>query len=85
MRHWNLYEIEPPDGTRSPVVLHSHEGAERVVLSSCGPGEALGDHSVKESVLLLVLDGAVRVEAGDESVDAGPGSSSTSSRTSATP
>lgn len=34
------------------------------------PGEALGDHTVKESALLLVLDGAVRVEAGDESVDA---------------
>ena len=36
-------------------------------------GESLGDHGVKESALLLVVDGAVRVEAGDESVggDAG--------------
>ena len=33
------------------------------------PGEALGDHGVKESALLLVLSGAVRVEAGDESID----------------
>ncbi len=32
-------------------------------------GEALGDHGVKESALVLVLDGTVRVEAGDDSVD----------------
>ena len=34
-------------------------------------GEALGEHSVKESTLLLVLEGSIRVEAGDESFDAG--------------
>jgi quercetin dioxygenase-like cupin family protein len=39
------------------------------VLIELRSGEALGDHRVKESALLLVLDGAVRVEAGDESVD----------------
>ena len=54
--------------------------------SSCGRETALGEHSVKESALLLVLDGTVRVEAGDESVDAEtPGRSSTSTRTSGTP
>lgn len=62
-----------PDGTRSPVVLHSREGAERAVLIGLRPGEALGDHGVKESTLLLVLDGAVRVDAGEESVEAEPG------------
>lgn len=69
MRHWRLPEIETPRGARSPVVLHSKDGAERAVLIALGPGESLGEHSVKESALLLVLDGTVRVGAGNESVD----------------
>ena len=73
MRHWNLSEIETPHGTRSPVVLHSAVGAERAVLIALRPGEALGDHGVKESTLLLVLDGMVRVEAASESVEAETG------------
>jgi quercetin dioxygenase-like cupin family protein len=73
VRHWKLGEIEMPHGTRSPVVLHSREGAERAVLIALRPGEALGDHGVKESALLLVLDGTVRVEAGGEAVDADTG------------
>jgi quercetin dioxygenase-like cupin family protein len=56
-------------GARSPVVLHSREGAERAVLIELRAGEALGEHSVKESALLLVLDGTVRVAAGDELVE----------------
>ena len=71
MRHWALHEIETPQGTRSPVVLHSQDGAKRAVLIELRPGEALGEHSVKEWALLLVLEGTVRVEAGDESFDAG--------------
>jgi quercetin dioxygenase-like cupin family protein len=73
VRHWKLPEVELPHGTRSPVVLHSKEGAERAVIIALRPGEALGDHGVKESALLLVLDGAVRVEAGGESVEADAG------------
>ena len=71
MRHWRLPEIETPNGARSPVVLHSKEGSARAVLIELRAGEALGDHRVKESALLLVLDGAVRIEAGDVAVDAG--------------
>jgi quercetin dioxygenase-like cupin family protein len=73
MRHWKLHEVETPQGARSPVVLHSREGSERAVLIELRAGEALGDHQVKESALLLVLDGSVRVEAGDDSVDAETG------------
>lgn len=73
VRHWRLGEVETPDGTRSPVVLHSRDGAERAILIGLRPGEALGDHGVKESALLLVLDGEVHVESGDESVDAAAG------------
>lgn len=74
MRHWKLSQVETPHGARSPVVLHSKDGAERAVLIELRAGEALGDHSVKESVLLLVLDGAARVEAGGDSVEAEAGS-----------
>jgi quercetin dioxygenase-like cupin family protein len=74
VRHWRLPEVETPRGARSPVVLHSKDGAERAVLIELQADEALGEHSVKESALLLVLDGSVRVEAGDESVDGDAGS-----------
>jgi quercetin dioxygenase-like cupin family protein len=73
VRHWKLPEIETTDGTRSPVVLHSTDSVRRIVLIGLKPGEALGDHRVKESALVLVLDGTVRVEAGDETIEAGPG------------
>jgi quercetin dioxygenase-like cupin family protein len=73
VRHWKLAEVDTPHGARSPVVLHSQEGAERAVLIELRAGEALGDHGVKESALLVVVDGAVRVEAGDESADGDAG------------
>src|ERR1700760_452492 len=69
VRHWKLSEVETPPGSRAPVVLHSREGAERAVLIELRAGEALGDHRVKESALLLVIDGTVRVGAADESID----------------
>ena len=74
MRQWRLPEVETPNGARSPVVLHSKDGAERAVLIELQPGDRLGEHSVKESALLLVLDGKARVDAADESVDAEAGS-----------
>jgi quercetin dioxygenase-like cupin family protein len=74
VQHWRLGEVETPQGAQSPVVLHSRDGAERAVLIELRAGQALGDHGVKESALLLVLDGSVRVEAGEESVEGGAGS-----------
>ena len=62
-----------PDGSRSPVVLHSQDGESRVVLIELQPGQELGDHQVTEAALLLVVQGRVHVAAGDASVDAGPG------------
>ena len=73
VRQWRLADVETPNGARSPVVLHSKAGAERAVLIELRPGDGLGEHSVKESALLLVLDGTARVAAGDESVDAESG------------
>ena len=73
MQHWKLNEIATPEGSRSPAVLHSEDGESRVVLIGLSPGQALNEHQVKEAALLLVVSGTVRVEAADESVDAGPG------------
>jgi len=73
VRYWRLAEVETPQGARSPVVLHSRDGAERAVLIELRSGEALGEHSVKESALLLVLDGTVRVAAGDEAIEGDAG------------
>lgn len=70
MQHWKLYEIETPDGSRSPVVLHSQDGESRVVLIALEPGQALSEHQVKEAALLLVVAGEVRVDAGDDAFDA---------------
>ena len=73
MKRWNLHEIPTPEGTRSPVVLHSQDGEGRVVLIRIDEGQELGEHQVKEAALLLVVDGEVTVEAGDESVGAEAG------------
>jgi quercetin dioxygenase-like cupin family protein len=73
VRSWNLSTIETPEGSRSPVVLHSAEGEARAVLIGLLPGQELGDHQVKEAAFLVVVDGSARVEANDEVVDAGPG------------
>ena len=73
MQSWNLLEIATPGGSRSPVVLRSDPGA-RAVLIALQPGQVLGDHQVKEGVLVTVVDGSVHVEAGGERVDGGVGS-----------
>ena len=73
MKRWDLHEIPTPEGTRSPVVLHSQDGEGRVVLIRIDEGQELGEHQVKEAALLLVVDGEVTVEAGDESVGAEAG------------
>src|SRR4051794_41861554 len=72
MQSWNLREIDTPDGTRSPVVLRS-DAAARAVLISLEPGQALGDHQVKERALVAVVDGTVRVDAGGGAVQGGLG------------
>ena len=72
MQSWDLRAIETPTGKRSPVVLHSDDEA-RTVLIVLEPGEELGDHQVRENAFVLVVDGEVAVEAGGDSVTAGPG------------
>jgi quercetin dioxygenase-like cupin family protein len=69
---WNLLEIKAPDGTRDPVVLHSDEEG-RAVMIRLDPGQALGEHQVKEHAFIVVVEGHARLGAGDHAVDAGPG------------
>jgi quercetin dioxygenase-like cupin family protein len=70
VQHWKLYEIDTPDGSRSPVVLHSQDGESRVVLIALDPEQELSDHEVKEAALLLVVSGEARIEAGGDAVRA---------------
>jgi quercetin dioxygenase-like cupin family protein len=72
VRSWRLREIETPDGSRSPVVLHSSDEG-RAVLIGLNPGQELGDHQVKEHAFLVVVDGIARIEAGGETLEAGAG------------
>ncbi len=71
MQHWNLMEIEAT-GTQDPVVVHSGNEA-RAVLIVLKPGQELGEHQVKENAWVTVVGGTIRIEAGDESVEAGVG------------
>jgi quercetin dioxygenase-like cupin family protein len=72
VRFWDLREIPTPDGSRSPVVLHSDEEG-RAILIALDPGQELGDHQVKEHAFVTVVRGRASIAAGDETVDAEPG------------
>jgi hypothetical protein len=73
VQSWNLLEIDTPDGSRSPVVLHSHDGEARAVLIGLKPGQQLGNHQVTEAAWLVVVEGSAVVEGDGERVDVGPG------------
>lgn len=72
MRSWNLHDIEVEGGSRSPVVLDSEDAA-RAVLIVLEPGQALGEHQVKEHAYVFVVEGTARVESGGETIEAAAG------------
>jgi quercetin dioxygenase-like cupin family protein len=72
VQRWDLLELNAPDGTRDPLVLHSDDGA-RAVLIVLQPGQSLGDHQVKENAWVTVLDGNVQIDAGGATTEARPG------------
>ncbi|HEX2292019.1 MAG TPA: cupin domain-containing protein [Gaiellaceae bacterium] len=72
MQSWNLLELETPEGSRSPIVLHSNPDA-RAVLIELAPGQELGDHQVHENAYIVVLDGSAQIGSGDDAVEAGAG------------
>jgi quercetin dioxygenase-like cupin family protein len=72
MQTWDLLSVHAPNGTRDPLVLHSDDGA-RAVLIVLQPGQALGEHQVKENAWVTVLDGDIEITSGAETVAAGRG------------
>jgi quercetin dioxygenase-like cupin family protein len=72
VQSWRLRDIETPDGSRSPVVLHSGDEG-RAVLIGLEAGQELGDHQVKESAFVVVLEGSVQVVSGGEELEAEAG------------
>jgi quercetin dioxygenase-like cupin family protein len=72
VQHWDLNSIDAPRGTRDPFVVHQDAGA-RAVLVAIEPGQALGDHQVKENAWVVIVDGTVQVAAGSENVELGTG------------
>jgi quercetin dioxygenase-like cupin family protein len=72
MQRWDLLELEAPDGTRDPIVLHSDDDA-RAVLIVLQPGQQLGEHQVKENAWLAVVDGEIEITADGGSSTAGAG------------
>jgi quercetin dioxygenase-like cupin family protein len=72
MRQWDLTMIDTPGGSVSPVVLDSQDEG-RAVLVGLEPGQALGEHQVKEHAFVLVVAGRTHVEANGTAFDAGPG------------
>jgi quercetin dioxygenase-like cupin family protein len=73
MQHWDLLSIGAARGTRDPHVVHQDEGA-RAVLVVLTPGQALGEHQVKENAWVSVVEGSVTVEAGADRLELGAGS-----------
>ena len=66
----NAIDVEP----RQPVVLHSDEGAARVIAIALPAGEELGEHEVHEHAWLHVQSGAIEVLADAGATRAGAGS-----------
>ena len=69
MESWNLIELETPEGSRSPIVVHSTNDA-RAVLIGLHPGQELGDHQVKEHAWIVVVDGMARIGGAEGEIEA---------------
>jgi quercetin dioxygenase-like cupin family protein len=69
---WDVTQIEAPEGTRSPAVLETVDGARAIVIR-LAPGQELGDHQVRERAWLTVVEGKTRIEAGGDLLEAGRG------------
>ena len=68
MQHWDLLAVDASRGTRDPYVVHQDDAA-RAVLVVLSPGQALGEHQVKENAWVAVVEGTVQVSAGGEELE----------------
>jgi quercetin dioxygenase-like cupin family protein len=71
MHVWDLTELSVQP--HQPEVLHSDEGAARVIAINLPAGEALNDHEVHEHAWLHVHRGIVDVGEGTDVSRVGPG------------
>ena len=71
MDFWDLENVDVQP--RQPVVLHSDEGAARVVAINLPAGESLQDHEVHEHAWLHVHRGTLDVDGDGRTQQAGPG------------
>lgn len=71
MDHWDLrtLDVQP----HHPQILHSSRGESRTIAIRLPAGEELQDHEVHERAHLVVVDGAVEVDAAGATVQGGPG------------
>lgn len=70
MDSWDIrsIDVEP----HQPKVLRTDPEA-RLIAINLPAGEALGDHQVHERAYLVVADGEIEVDGGDETSSGGPG------------
>lgn len=71
MDFWDITDIDPQPS--KPVVLHSAEGAARVVAINLPAGDALEEHQVHEHAWLHIHRGQVELGHNGSRTTAGPG------------
>lgn len=72
MDSWDLTSIDTEP--HKPTVLRSDDGAARAIALNLPAGEKLGDHEVHEHAYLVLVQGALEIQAqGGESQSAGVG------------
>jgi quercetin dioxygenase-like cupin family protein len=69
VQHWSLLEVPAPEGTRDPIIIHSGNEA-RAVLIVLKPGQALGEHQVKECAWVTVVEGSAAITTAGATIDA---------------
>ena len=82
MEHWDLRTADVTP--HQPQVLHSTRGESRSIVIHLPAGERLQDHEVHERAHVVVVEGEIEADGPDGSVRADRGSSSCSTRASAT-
>jgi quercetin dioxygenase-like cupin family protein len=71
MEHWDLRTL--PVEPHRPQILSSTRGESRSIVINLPAGEELQDHEVHERAHVVVVDGEVDVQRGEETVPAGAG------------
>ena len=70
MNSWDISELDVEP--HKPKILSSGDAA-RVIALNLPEGELLSDHEVHERAWVLVVDGEIEVQSGDDSTTGGPG------------